>query len=101
MLEKECLSEKECCSEKEMQLEVIMGRAGPRPKNFAHWSGQAGPKNFGSKLAGFCGPKNRLKSRFWLAQIPSRAKKNTDGPGPTRGPKNSAQNPAQKRAEPK
>ena len=35
---------------------------------------------FGPKLAGFCGPKrvgpkNRLKSRFWLVQIPPKAKK--------------------------
>ena len=26
------------------KLEVIMGRTGPRPKKFAHWSGRAGPK---------------------------------------------------------
>ena len=94
-------------------LEVIMGQAAAK-KNFAHWSGRARPalnsgrifvsktRYFGPKLAGFCGPKqagpkNRLKSRFWLAQSPPKAKRNTGGLGPGR---KILPNPAQKRARP-
>ena len=80
-----------------------MGRAGPQPKYFAHWSGRifvSKVRYCGLKLAGFCGPKrtgpkNRQKSRFWLAQNPSKAKKiRADR---ARGSKNSAQ----MQAEPK
>ena len=41
---------------------------------------------FGPKLAGFCGPKNRLKSRFWLAQSPHKAQKIRPG-RPGSGPR--------------
>ena len=83
-----------------MLVEVIMGRAGAKkccplvgPGLNSGRIFVSKARYFGPKLAGFCGPKragpkNRLKSHFWLAQ----SQKNAVGPGPTCGPKNSTQN---------
>ena len=76
-----------------LSLEVIMGRAaakkfcplvGPGLNSGRIFVSKA--RYFGPKLAGFCGPKrvrpkNRLTSRFWLAQNPPKAKKITGEPG--------------------
>ena len=80
------------------------GRAGPRQKKLP--IGRAGPKFepnfwaqsplFRTKISGLFGPqsgrakKNRLKSRFWLAQSPKKFR--TSRVGPDRGSKISTQN---------
>ena len=85
-----------------LRLEVIMGRAaakifcplvGPGINSGRIYLSKA--RYFGPKLAGFCGlkragPKNRLKSHFWLAQ--SQKKYGWARSGPTRGPKNMPKN---------